>query len=58
MLSMTYGYTVEPTKSDRLIGLIEQSVRNLYIAVVPLIWLVDMVPALQYIPRWFLGASF
>ncbi|VTT78182.1 unnamed protein product [Fusarium fujikuroi] len=58
MLSMTYGYTVEPTKPDRLIGLIEQSVGNFSIAAVPLTWLVDMVPALQYIPRWFPGASF
>lgn len=55
---MTYGYTIEPDKPDRLVDLIEQTIENGSHAAAPMAWLVDMIPALQYLPDGFPGTAF
>lgn len=55
---MTYGYTVETTKPDPLIGMIEQMAANATLAAVPLAHFVDILPALRHVPDGFPGAGF
>ncbi|KAI1826284.1 cytochrome protein [Xylaria intraflava] len=57
ILKTVYGYTVEPHKSDPLVKLIGESMEHFAAAVVPGAWLVDVIPALQYIPEWMPGTG-
>lgn len=58
MLRITYGYLIEPHKPDPLVGLIEGMMDNWGQAVVPMTWLVDILPFLKHLPAGFPGASF
>lgn len=55
---MTYGYSIETKKADPLIDLIELNMANFPLAMVPLTWAVDIIPALKYLPDGFPGATF
>jgi cytochrome P450 len=55
---MAYGYTVEPHEPDALVELIEKMMTEFSLAASPMTWAVDIIPALQYLPEGFPGASF
>lgn len=55
---MAYGYTIEPHKPDTLVDLIEKMMTEFSLAAVPMAWAVDVIPALQYLPENFPGATF
>lgn len=55
---MTYGYTIEPRASEPLVELIEHMMENVNEAAIPMSWMVDIIPALQYLPDWFPGTGF
>ncbi|GAB1316038.1 hypothetical protein MFIFM68171_06248 [Madurella fahalii] len=58
VLSMAYGYTIEPHKPDALVGLVEKMMVGFSLATVPMSWAVDIFPPLQYLPEKFPGATF
>jgi cytochrome P450 len=58
ILKITYGYNLEPHKSDPLALLIEQMMHNFSFAFVPMRWPVDVLPILRYFPESFPGMSF
>ncbi|KFY98401.1 hypothetical protein V500_01692 [Pseudogymnoascus sp. VKM F-4518 (FW-2643)] len=58
ILKMTYGYTIEPHKSDSLVDLIEKMMTEFSLAAVPMAWPVDLIPILQHIPENFPGVKF
>jgi cytochrome P450 len=58
VLKMTYGYTIQSSKSDPLVDLAEQMMTEFSLAAVPMAWGVDIVPALQHLPKSFPGATF
>lgn len=55
---MAYGYTIEPHKPDALVQLIEKMMTEFSLAAMPMAWLVDIIPVLQYLPESFPGAAF
>ncbi|KAI3326205.1 cytochrome P450 oxidoreductase OrdA-like protein [Xylariaceae sp. AK1471] len=58
ILKMTYGYTIEPHKPDPLVQLVNSALEQFAASTVPGVWLVDIIPALRYIPEWIPGARF
>lgn len=58
ILQITYGYSIEPQKPDPLVNLIENAMKHLSLAFVPLSWAVDSIPALARLPDWFPCTSF
>lgn len=58
ILKTTYGYTVEPEKSDALVEQVEKMMKEFSLAATPLAWTVDLIPILRYLPEWLPGASF
>ncbi|KAF8191985.1 cytochrome P450 [Mycena galopus ATCC 62051] len=56
IMSMAYGIDVLPS-DDPYVALAEKSVHSLVVAVLQR-HLVDMFPALKYVPKWFPGADF
>ncbi|KAJ5980223.1 hypothetical protein N7481_007521 [Penicillium waksmanii] len=58
ILKITYGYNIEPHGDDPLVSLADLALQQFSNAIVPGAWLVDMIPALKYIPEWFPGANF
>lgn len=58
ILKMAYGYSIEPNKADPLVDLIGLMMANFSVAAVPLGWLVDVIPALKYLPDGFPFTAF
>lgn len=58
ILKMAYGYTLEPHKPDYLVELADRMLSEFSQAVVPMSWLGDILPFLQYLPKWTPGAGF
>lgn len=58
ILRLTYGYSVERKNSDPLVKLIELESKNFATIAVPMAWLVDVFPILDYLPEGFPGAGF
>ncbi|KAF8191999.1 cytochrome P450 [Mycena galopus ATCC 62051] len=56
IMSMAYGIDVLPS-DDPYVTLAEKSVHSMVVAFVER-YLVDMFPALKYVPKWFPGADF
>ncbi|KAJ7498204.1 cytochrome P450 [Mycena galericulata] len=57
IMSVAYGIKVQP-QNDPFIALSKAALHSLVIASVPGKFLVDVIPALQYVPDWFPGAGF
>ncbi|KAF5309428.1 hypothetical protein D9619_012309 [Psilocybe cf. subviscida] len=57
ILRVTYGYKVE-SRADPMLSMALAVLRNFSLAIAPGQWIVDIIPALQYIPKWFPGAGF
>jgi hypothetical protein len=56
-MSIAYGIDIQP-KDDPYVKAAEQGVHPLAAAAVPGAFLVDMLPALKYVPEWVPGAGF
>ncbi|KAH8690781.1 cytochrome P450 [Talaromyces proteolyticus] len=57
VLKMTYGYSVSDN-DDPLLALADQALAEFSKAAMPGAWLVDIIPALKFIPEWMPGAGF
>ncbi|KAF8634038.1 hypothetical protein AX17_004303 [Amanita inopinata Kibby_2008] len=57
IMSVTYGITVSP-KDDRYITVAEKALEGMAKAANPGAFLVEVIPALKYVPEWFPGAGF
>ncbi|KAJ5297431.1 hypothetical protein N7508_007680 [Penicillium antarcticum] len=58
ILNIAYGYRVEPFGRDHLVHITNEALDEFGKATVPGAWLVDIIPALKYVPSWFPGAGF
>ncbi|TKA78805.1 hypothetical protein B0A55_02230 [Friedmanniomyces simplex] len=58
MLKMLYNHSIEPHDSDPLVQEVDKAMAQFTEAVVPGKWLVDVIPALEYLPDWLPGARF
>lgn len=56
-MSVAYGITVEDS-SDSYISNAEEALMGAAEAGIPGAFLVDLIPALLYVPAWFPGAGF
>jgi cytochrome P450 len=57
-LKLAYGYSIERSGKDPLIAMIDQAMANFSAAVVPLKWVVDVIPSARHLPEWLPGMSF
>lgn len=53
-----YGITVEPTTNSVYVTVAEKALNTLSLVAIPGSFLVDIIPALKYVPQWFPGAEF
>jgi len=56
-LSMTYNINVRPY-NDPYIKIVEEAARSIAELLIPGAFLVDIIPILKYVPKWFPGAKF
>ena len=49
-----YGYPVQEN-DDPLVNIADRALTNFALSTTPGTFMVDMIPALQYLPRWFPG---
>ncbi|EJT98958.1 cytochrome P450 [Dacryopinax primogenitus] len=54
---VAYGYDVDSEKSDLVTG-VNEILRIFERVIQPGVWIVDIIPALKYLPPWFPGAGF
>ena len=57
ILSMTYSINVGPC-NDPYIKIAEEAMGAIAEPLIPGAFLVDMIPILKYVPKWFPGANF
>ncbi|KAJ9610637.1 hypothetical protein H2200_005414 [Cladophialophora chaetospira] len=58
ILKIGYGYTIEPSGRDPLVDLADEGLEQFSQACMPGKWMVDVIPALQYLPDWLPGTGF
>lgn len=58
ILKQTYGYTMDRTRVDPLVQLLKLNFENFATVAVPMPWLVDFFPILDYLPKGFPGTGF
>ena len=57
-MSIMYGYDVSSSTEDSHVKRVEQSVGMLSDALLPGVSIVNAIPALRYLPAWFLGVDY
>lgn len=57
-MRVAYGIVVKPYVNSVYVTAAETAVTTLSLAAIPGTFLVDLIPALKYVPQWFPGASF
>ncbi|KAF9237437.1 cytochrome P450 [Melanogaster broomeanus] len=57
ILKVTYGYTVQASE-DPFVDLADRAMANISLVTTPGAFLVDIIPALRYLPEWFPGTGF
>ncbi|KAJ7146683.1 cytochrome P450 [Mycena epipterygia] len=57
IMNVTYGITIQPS-NDPYVDLVKEAMHVISVGSVPGQFLVDSIPALQYVPSWFPGANF
>ncbi|KIJ04516.1 hypothetical protein PAXINDRAFT_22188 [Paxillus involutus ATCC 200175] len=57
ILKVTYGYTVQADE-DPFVELANRAMANVSLVTTPGAFLVDLIPALRYLPEWFPGTRF
>ncbi|KAJ5555271.1 hypothetical protein N7535_007709 [Penicillium sp. DV-2018c] len=58
ILKIAYGYTIGPHERDLLVHISNVAMDDFSKAATPGAWLVDIIPALKYVPAWLPGAGF
>ncbi|CAH0019846.1 unnamed protein product [Clonostachys rhizophaga] len=58
IIKVTYGYSIDTTRRDPILDLVTRMMAIFNKAASPGTWLVDVVPALKYLPGWFPGTGF
>ncbi|PPQ65419.1 hypothetical protein CVT24_011500 [Panaeolus cyanescens] len=58
IIRIAYGISVKPHVNSVYVTAAEAAVATLSEAAIPGTFLVDIIPALKYVPQWFPGASF
>jgi cytochrome P450 len=58
ILKIGYGYTIEPHGRDPLVDLADEGLDQFSKACTPGVWMVDIIPALKYLPDWLPGTGF
>lgn len=58
ILSMIYAYNIDPHGQDPLVSAVNAAVGQFVEVCQPGRYMVDLIPALRYIPDWFPGAGF
>ncbi|KAM4066284.1 cytochrome p450 [Hirsutella rhossiliensis] len=58
ILKLTYGYSIEANKADPLIDLVDRMMVNVSLAHMIQAWMVDIFPALKYLPDALPGMTF
>ncbi|OCT47140.1 O-methylsterigmatocystin oxidoreductase [Cladophialophora carrionii] len=58
ILKIGYGYTIEPRGHDPLVDLADKGLDQFSKACAPGAWMVDVIPALKYLPEWLPGTGF
>jgi cytochrome P450 len=58
ILKIGYGYTIEPVGRDPLVDLADEGLQQFTKSCAPGVWLVDVIPALKYLPEWLPGMEF
>ncbi|PBL03455.1 cytochrome P450 [Armillaria gallica] len=56
-MKTVYGYDVNP-HGDRFVGLVDLALESVHFTANVGCFLVDYIPSLQYLPRWFPGTKF
>jgi cytochrome P450 len=57
VMKTVYGYDVNP-HGDRFVGLVDRALESVHFTANVGTFLVDYIPSLQYLPRWFPGTKF
>ncbi|KAF8840876.1 cytochrome P450 [Paxillus ammoniavirescens] len=57
ILKVTYGYTAQADE-DPFVELADRAMANISLVATPGAFLVDLIPALRYLPEWFPGTGF
>ena len=57
-LNIAYGYETKPDGEDELVSAVWEAMEQFALLHKPGAFLVDLIPALKYIPDWFPGAGF
>ncbi|CAG9996855.1 unnamed protein product [Clonostachys byssicola] len=58
IIKVTYGYSIDTARRDPVLDLVTRMMANFNKIAGPGIWMVDIAPALKYLPNWFPGAGF
>ena len=58
ILKTIYGYTIEPHGADPVVMVADKALAQFSRSSVPGAYLVDIIPALRYLPDWFPGTEF
>lgn len=56
-MSITYGYDIEP-KEDYFVNISEAAQSRLTLALIPGASLLNIIPALRFLPSWLPGTGF
>ncbi|KAF9461152.1 cytochrome P450 oxidoreductase [Collybia nuda] len=57
-LKLSHGYTVDTTRPDTLVELVENASKEFHTATLPGEWLIDSIPLMRFLPEWFPGEHF
>ncbi|KAI1358522.1 cytochrome P450 monooxygenase [Xylaria arbuscula] len=57
ILKIVYGYTVDPHKPDPIVRLVDEAMAHFSASFAMGAWLVDIIPALLYVPEWMPGTG-
>ncbi|PPQ73993.1 hypothetical protein CVT24_012482 [Panaeolus cyanescens] len=58
IMRIAYGIPIKPHVDSVYVTAAESAVTTVSLAAIPGTFLVDLIPALKYVPQWFPGASF
>ncbi|KXT15288.1 hypothetical protein AC579_4855 [Pseudocercospora musae] len=58
ILKVAYGYSIIPRGPDPMVAQVNEVMEQFSLATAAGAWLVDVVPALKYLPDWFPGTQF
>ncbi|KAF5379372.1 hypothetical protein D9615_006583 [Tricholomella constricta] len=57
-LKLSHGYTIDTSGPDTLVELVENASKEFHTATLPGEWLIDSIPWMRYLPKWWPGQHF